>query len=748
MQKKRIGTSLSTSALALTVSSVLPMTGIAADLAEPYQATETQSELELTKAKADVEKTYKVDESSSVKLTQPIADTPRTITVIPSTMLEDQGITSLNDALRNVAGVSTFGGGEGGGGTVTTSDSVSIRGFDASSSIYIDGIRDIGGYSRDMFNYDQVEVIKGASGSIDGRTNGGGSLNLSTKRAQLDDFGSVSGRYDNFDTGRVTADVNKQLSDNTAARFNLVYSDGGDVFDNGRENYETLGLAGSFFYQATPDTDVTLDVFYMDQDNTPILGLPYVTADAAEASGLDEGPIDSSYWSNYYSVDGRDYEDIDTGMITLLVNHKVNDNLSLRSQTRYGSNDKKSVIGRPWWGSDDEAGLLDATKIQSLDEESDLFVTQFDGLFTFEQDNIAHNLVIGAEYAKEKLTSYGLDADYTYTVDGEVVDTPYIDPTNPLNNIEVSGSVVRNGEDTVGDADTIAIYAFDSISIGEQYQLDVNARLDDYEIEGETCSRGTCATGLSADATFFSYGVAFSYMPTENGSIYVSYGNSEEPPGTELALSTSADSNSLDPQDAETMELGTKWELFDGDLLLTAAIFKTTKDVEDSESITDDDGNSSTYYYLTGEQESKGFEIGVVGNLTDNLSISANYAKLDTETTQDLDPDEVGNGLQAAPDDTATVWLSYSAMDDKLNLGGGLYYNSGETYWRQQTAYFTVDAYTTASLMASYQVTPALKVQVNIDNLFDEEYVTDFSAKGHFRPGDPRSFAVYASYNF
>lgn len=713
------------------------------------QAQDVQ-ELAVTEAKTVSEENYKVAETSNIKFTQSVANTPKTINVVSAQMLEDQGVTSLNDALRNVAGVSTFGGGEGGGGVISASDKVSIRGFDARSNIYVDGIRDIAGYSRDLFNYEQVEVIKGASSSLDGRSTGGGSLNLSTKRAHLSSFKSVTGQADSFGTARVTADINQKLSDNAAARVNLLYTDGGDVFDNGEENYQTLGAAVSGFYKVNNDTDLSLDVFLMEQDNTPVLGLPFLTASAAQATGKAEGPISSDLWDQYYSVKGRDFEEVSTQMYTLTINHQLNDTVSLRSQTRLGSNEKQSVLGRPWWNSDDEAHLLNATRTQALDEETDLFVTQLDSIFSFDTGNVSHDLVIGAEYATEEKTSFGVTSNYTYTdANGNTLDNPTIDPFNYSNNILLQGGVERNGENTHGDASTIAFYAFDTIKLGSNLQLDVNARYDSFDISGSACGRRSgCASGLDAEDSFLSYGAAVSYLFSNNGNVYLSYSNAQQPPGTELALSTTSAVNAIDPENAKTLELGTKWELFDQQLLVTAAVFSTTKDVVDSESITDSNGDSVTNYYLTGEQESKGFEIGAVGKLSQNLSLSASFVSLDTEITQDFTAETVGNGLQGAPDETASVWLSYAALEDKLNVGGGLNYNSGETFWRRNTAYFTVDSYTTAYFMASYQFSDALKLQLNVDNLTDEEYVTDYSAKGHFLPGNPRSVSVYAKYSF
>ncbi len=729
------------SALALAVTAALPMVANAAE--EPR-------ELPVTEAAAAEEQGYKVDKASSPKLTQSVADTPKTINIISGDVLEDQGVTSLNDALRNVAGVSTFGGGEGGGGVISANDKVTIRGFDARSSIYVDGIRDVAGYSRDMFNYEQVEVVKGASGSLDGRSTGGGSVNLSTKRAQQDSFGSVSAGYNTFDTKRISADVNEQFSDTVSGRANLLYTDGGDIFDNGEENYQTKAAAGSILFKPTDATGITFDVLMMEQDNVPVLGLPFVTEAAAEATGLAEGPIDSDGWDKVYTVKGRDYEEISTRMYTLVVDHQVADGFALRSQTRIGSNEKESVLGRPWWGSDGDNSLLNATRTQNIDEKNELFVTQLDAIFNIGGDNLSQDIVVGVEYAKEKKTSYGVSADFTYyDAAGNELENPAIDPVNYSNDLTSTGGLTRTGDDATGEGKTLAFYVLDTIKIADTFQIDLNARYDDYELTGDACSRRSgCTEGLDAQESYFSYGAAVSYFVTQNGNVYLGYSNAQQPPGTDLALSTSEDANGMEPESAKTIELGTKWELFDQNLLLSAAIFQTTKDVVDSERVTDSEGNTVTNYYLTGEQKAKGFELGAVGQITDNLSLSANFVKLDTEVTQDIDEESEGNGLQGSPDKTANLWVSYAALEDKLNVGGGLNYNSGETFWRRNMAYYEVDAYTTAYLMASYQATEDLKVQLNVDNVTDKEYVTDYSAKGHFLPGAPRSFALNVKYDF
>lgn len=742
------------STLALAVSATLPLASAHAD---------TEKELSTVEVRGQAATPYKVDEASSVKLTQPIADTPKSISIISGDVLKEQGVTSLNDALRNVGGVSTFGGGEGGGGIISANDRVTIRGFDSSSNIYLDGIRDVAGYNRDLFNYENVEVIKGASGSLDGRSTGGGSVNLSTKRARLDSFGSVSTSYDTLDTKRIALDANQELGTNAAGRLNLLYSDGGDTFDNGIENYETLGAGGSLLFNLGSKTTLHTDVFLMKQDNTPLLGLPFVTERASQGytdsdtntdysgNGLPEGPIASSRRDENFLPSGRDYEEIDTQMFTVELNHAVNNNLTIRNQTRYGKNDKDAVLSRAWWGKKSNAGMLDASFTQIIDQENELFVTQLDALVNFEFAGMRHDLVAGIEYANEKRTTYNHDVSgYKYTdVNGnDVTGNAYIDPTDPAGTaIRVTGKAVRDGTAEDSDANTAALYLFDTIRLHDKLVLDANLRYEDYSLKGSGKRRGRGNSRIDidgkVDTSYLSGGVALTYKPVDNGSFYLGYSDSKQPSNADLQVDKTGEVNELKPQTAKTVELGSKWELFDQRLLLTGAVFQTEKTVLDTEQV-----NNVRKTYLAGEQRARGFELSATGAITDDLSVLASYTKLKTKVTKDLTEQAEGLGLQSSPEDAANLWLSYKALNDALVVGAGVNYNSGETFWRKNKAYYVVDSYVTSNLMASYAATDSLKLQFNINNLTDKDYVTDYSAKGHFMASAPRNYMLGLTYDF
>ncbi|NRA85140.1 MAG: TonB-dependent siderophore receptor [Gammaproteobacteria bacterium] len=704
-----------------------------------------------TTVSGDSSSIFKKEKVSNHKITTSLLDTAKTISVIDAKILSHQGVTSLSDALRNVTGVSTFGAGEGGGGNITTNDKITIRGFSANSNIYIDGVRDVTGYSRDLFNTEQIEVSKGASSSITGKGSSGGVVNMVTKKAKLDNFSSINVMLDDADTKRVTADVNVTLGDKTGLRINALATDGGDKFGNGVEDYQTLAIAPSLFHEFSDKTSLTADVMLMKQDNTPMLGMPFITDDASEQLGIKAGPIDSSLWDKFYGNKQRDFEEVNINVATVVVQHQFSDNISVINQTRFASNDKKSVMGRPILHRDyDRATRIstyynefDTSYTRTLDEENTLFVNQFDLLANFTTGQVDHNLVTGIELYNEEKTTYRLANDIEMTNQYLPIDQP-----NP--NQAYTGSIHREDAPTKVEGTGAALYLLDTMTINKDWIVTAGVRVEDYTAEGSAYMwqriegkwNRILTTGLEAKSTFFSWNAAVNYKPTEQSSVYVSFANSQDPAGGDLAFSgranTVSEINKLDPQDSTNFELGAKIDLFDGDLQLAAAYFVTSKTVKDRD---DEDVT-----YLSGEQEAKGFEFSANGMINENFSILAGYTHQNTEVTKDFSVGKVGNGLSAAPEDTANLWLEY--QQEQLTFALGTQYSSGNTYWRRDRAFYESGSITLIQLMAAYQISNALSVQFNVDNLTDKEFVNDYSARGHFRPGSPRVMKLSMNYVF
>lgn len=717
--------------IAIAVSSALALMSSAALAAE-----QSDIELEQIEVVDTAQDGYVVKSAASAKYTQELVDTPQTINVVNEQVLEDQGITSLEDALRNVSGVSTFGAGEGGGGNVNTTDNVTIRGFDANGSIYSDGIRDVAGYSRDTFNTEQIEVAKGANGTISGKGSAGGSVNLVTKAANLrGDKNSISASYDEGDTARLTGDFNKVLSEDSALRLNLMTEQGGDYWDNGEEEYKSYAIAPSYFTKVSENTDLTINLMHMKQDNTPVIGLPFITETVATQTGLSEGMIAEQYWSNYYGVKGLDFEEVDATTLTAIINHQLNNRWAFRNQTRFGVTETKSIITRPWANSD---GTYSTERASTNFSENQLAVSQFDFLGEIITGSIKHDLVVGAEIYQETQKTPNV------SLDNVVRSQTSYDATNP-GVTTATGSYTVDGYSKDATATGLAAYLSNTATLNDQLQLAGGVRLEKYKIDStQNVGRGSSATSVSAvdKSDLISWHTAINFKPTNNGSIYASFANNQEPNGNNLSLNGRsaeqvAEYTSLDPIESITAEVGTKWELFDDKLLLAAAVFQTRKDVYQT---------VDNVLEASGEQESKGVELSVTGQLTDTVSITATYTHQNAKVTESSSSDDVGDGLSSAPEESASVWLSYKG--EKLGLGLGAEYTSGNDYWRRSEVYFTTGEVTLVNAMASYAFTENLSAQLNISNLTDERYASDYSAKGHFLPGNPRNVKATVKYDF
>jgi catecholate siderophore receptor len=212
---------------------------------------------------------YKVDRSASDKFTAPLLDTPKTVTVIPEEVIEQRGATSLEEVFRTTPGI-TLGAGEGG---TPGADRPLIRGFNAESNIYIDGMRDTGAQTRGTFNLEQVEIVKGPGSAFAGRGSTGGSINLVTKTPKAESFVEGSVTLGTDQTKRATVDANYAVNENVAVRLNVLGHDGEVA---GRDSVEVsqYGFAPSISVGLNGPTRGTLALSHFQTDDTPDYGIP------------------------------------------------------------------------------------------------------------------------------------------------------------------------------------------------------------------------------------------------------------------------------------------------------------------------------------------------------------------------------------------------------------------------------------------------------------------------------------------
>lgn len=696
--------------------------------------------------------TNKVDEVSSPKFTQPLLDTPQTIAIISSQVMQQQQQTTLSQALRNTPGVTML---LGENGNTATGDSIFMRGFDTQGSIYVDGIRDIGTIARDTFNTEQIEVAKGPSGPDNGRGAASGYINMATKVPVAEDFSRSTISYGTGEQGRLTGDVNHAFGGGGAAfRLNVMGQDGGV---DGRDHVEnsSWAIAPSLAFGLGGDTRAYLFGLYTEQDNRPDGGVPTIGLDGFFNSFVPAGVRAPQADRDHFYGSLSDFEDIEASMITARIEHDFNDNVQLRNTSRYGKTEQLYILTgiSPYaaanFPSANPASWTATRSRQIKAQENTLLTNQTNLIATFNTGSIEHSLTTGLEYIDEQQENPG------YTGAGTM---PAANLYNPNARDPVTGrALVRTAAYTDGSTETIGVYVFDTITVGEQWEFTAGLRADDYETEFESVTLtnnvpGPRFTSKSSD-TLVSYKVGALFKPAPNGSVYISHAISQLPPGgANFTLSAGANANNptFDAQESSNLELGTKWELLDNALAVTAAIFRS----ENKDEVIADPLDSTRGLQI-GERRVEGIELGLVGQITDAWQISAGLAKMDTEVLRGT-ATQTGQQINWSPELTFTSWTTYT-LPIGLTIGGGVRYvdtvaravNSTVTPTAPTANLVGAPDYWVIDAMVGYAINDHLSLQLNGYNLADEDYIASLNNSGaRYSPGAPRSALLSFSVDF
>ena len=769
-KKHSSATRLTTTALSSAM--LLASSGLAVAQDEAPKALNT------VKIEADAVKSpYKAETVSSPKFTQPLRDTPQTIQVITNQVFTQQGATTLTEALRNSAGVGTFYAGE--NGNTTTGDAIYMRGFDTSNSLFVDGVRDLGSISRDLFNIEQVEVEKGPAGTDNGRSAPTGAINLVSKQAYLEDAVSGTVTTGTDQQNRVTADINQALSiPGSALRLNLMWQDS-DVAGRDHVNNKRIGIAPSLGFGLDGATRAYVNLLYVEQENipdgyVPTIGLPHWEPQPG-LEQLVRQPVDSE---NFYGM-RDDHDDVTARMATLRIEHDFSDNVTLTNSLRWGETEQDYLLTAFMStggvdGDGNPTGNIRWTDVNDLttytlargtytfkDIKNEIVTDQLNLRVDFTTGTIEHNLSTGVELTREKQTSYGVATTGS---------RPAVNLYNPDWNDTGDLTSSRSGANSEGQTDTVSLYVFDTVKFSEQFLVTGGVRADRYTTEynsNAVCNNGTGRGAVpcngapvgsivntfdgEAEDTLVNWKLGAVYKPVEVASIYANYAISQQPPGgSNFQLSDSAsnaNNPNLDPQKAETFEVGTKWDVYKEALSLNLALFRTDVTNEINSQDLDDEGNPTQ----SGEKVVEGIELSAVGNITENWQITAGYTNMTTEVENGPEIAADGtNNLTYTPDEAFTSWTSYR-FPFGLTIGGGARYTAGlhrGTDGAVGTPAIT-DSYTVIDAVVSYEVTDNLTVRLNAYNLGDEEYVAAINKSGYrYNPGMSRTFLLSADLQF
>lgn len=704
------------------------------------------------KAAATADTSYKADVSANPKLTQPLVDTPQTITVIKKEVLREQGAITLMEALRNTPGI-TLQMGE--NGNTSAGDTFQMRGFSTQSSIFVDGIRDLGAVTRDVFNIEQIEVSKGPAGSDVGRGAASGYINLSSKLPSLEDALSGTAGIDSGETKRVTADLNRKIGQTSAFRLNVLGQEGGLP---GRKviEKELYGVAPSFAFGLGTPTRLYLYSQHMRQDGVPDGGVPSVGLKNYSNSNalLDNAPAPDR--NTFYGF-ASDYEKTDADMATIKLEHDFGNGATVTNTTRWG----KSKMDRILTGinaltpTGDPSNWTISRSRQSVLQENRILgnTTNLKGDFTL--GGLTHSIAAGLEFLSEEQfspTRVGL-GQFSATV----TTPPPANLYNPNRNDPLFGyAPVLNGGYTQGKTDTAALYLFDTIKLNEQWQVNAGIRTEHYNTvtSAATVTNGSLsAARMEKSDNLFSWKAGAVYKPASNGSIYVSYATSQTPPGgasfTLSAADNSINGTTMDPQKTTNVELGTKWDLIEKKLAVTAAAYRTENE---NEFILED--QVANVYSQVGKRRVQGIELGVVGQITPAWNITAGLSSMRAKIIEGTTGNNAaGSNTRWTPDYSATLWTSYK-WSDALTVAGGVRYMDEQKRIVAPGAapgngVPEIPSYAVGDAMLSYQVAKNVAIQLNVYNITDESYVASLNNGGsRLNVGVERSAMLSANFQF
>jgi catecholate siderophore receptor len=686
---------------------------------------------------------YKTDTSASRKITAPLRDTPKSVTVIPQQVIRDTGATSLVDALRTTPGI-TFGAGEGGN---PAGDRPIIRGFNAESDVFIDGMRDPASQSREIFNVESIEVSKGPGSAFTGAGSTGGSLNLVTKTAKLGNSYNGGFTYGSDQTKRTTLDLNQQMTDSSAFRLNLMKHEANVA---GRDDVDVSrwGVAPSFAFGLGTDTRLTVGYYHVETDDMPDYGIP-LTLSPNRSKYVVDKPVHVDR-DNFYGLNSRDYRKSTNDSGTIKLEHDLNDNLTLSNSFRMSRSTLDYVVTNP---DDSKGNVANGTVLRNTKNRNSTsagWVNQTDLSARFDTGFIEHSLVTGIEF------SYQDTHNRPYVVTSAAGTSTTCSPrllasgdctslNNPSPDDSWSGTITEGLAYTDTDTKTAAAYVFDTLKFDEQWSLNLGLRYDNYKTTSSGFATRAPAGNFSRENTsdLVNYQVGLVYKPLPNGSVYAAYSTSSNPGGETSGnggLELTAGNSDLDPERNRNYEIGTKWDFFGDDLSVTAALFRTEKT---NARIDDPDG--ATTQVLDGEQQVNGLELTYAGKITHNWRVYGGYTYMESEVVKTTRPIDEGNHMPSTPRNNFTFWSTYDLMPE-LTVGAGATFvdsqfgnvaNSVEipSYWRYDA-------------MATYRLSKNVDLQLNVQNLTDKRYFDQVLQNHYAHVAAGRTALLSTSFHF
>ena len=639
----------------------------------------------------DIEKTR-----SATKTETPLIDVPQTVTVLSREQLDDQGVESLNDALRYVPGV-VLGQGEG------HRDQITLRGQSTTADFFLDGLRDDAQYYRSLYNIDRVEVLKGANALIFGRGGGGGVINRVSKAPEFNKTRTdLAGGFDSFGGWSLAADLDQPLSENFAARLNATY----EGFANHRDLYHGhfTGIAPTLGWQLGEATRLVLGYEYADDQRVTDRGVPSFAG--SPLHGYDD---------TFFGSPAANHSAVTAHIARARLDHDFSDGLSTNLSGQYAHYDK-------YYGNVYARSPATATTVELEGYNSDTirenWIVQGNLVWQGETAGLGHQLLLGFE-ASDQLT----DAKRSEAAFGAAAASRI---TVPLAQRLTLPTVTfgASSRSSLSKVRALSAYVQDQIDLGELVKVVLGLRYDDFRITSTNRVNSFRATRSDGK---WSPRAGLIIKPRENVSLYASYAKSFLPQSGDQFTVLDATTASLAPEEFRNLEAGVKWDLTER-LTFTAAAFQIDRtNTRANDPITG-------VVVQTGKSRTKGFELAAVGQIAKGLQVTLGYTLQDGEIISTNAAAPAGRALAQLPRHQFSAWGRYD-FTDQLGVAVGAV--------RQSQQFATISnavrlpGFTRIDAALFYKVSAALELQVNVENLTDTDYFPSAHTDHNISTGAP-----------
>lgn len=674
---------------------------------QPKESSDTSTTLptlQVTESRLYEEATGPVDgyvatrSATGTKTDTPLNEVPQSISVITRDEVEARGAQSIGDTLSYTAGV--IGNSN---GLDPRRDFVSIRGFSATELFYRDGLRltafnNQGRTVSEPYGLERIEVLRGPSSVLYGQGGPGGIVNLVSKKPTDIPQGEVRVSTGSNDLNQIATDVSGYLDDQGALKYRFVglLRDANAEIDY-TKNDRTY-LAPSLSWTPNDRTSLTLLAEYKELDT---VGSYYALP---QAGTLDSNPNGEIPRSRFIGEPGTDNFEQTYFSVASLFEHKFNDTVTVRQNTRY--REAETDITNIYVGQ-----LMDDLRTVPRyglrrDENVDAITTDNQLQFDINTQGVDHKILVGVDWQK---------ANNDFTVDLPQGLTP-LDVFNPVYGTSsltwtTQGSASQELEQT-------GLYLQDQIKIDDRWALTLAGR---HDWSSQTDRNRLTNTENKASDKEFTYRAGLAYTADNGLTPYIGYSTSFLP-----VVGQGADGATFEPETAQQYETGIKYLSNDGNLSITGSIFDLTR-----QNVTTSDLNNPGFNQQTGEWRSRGLELEGRASLPVGLDLVASYTYLDLEVTES-NTDNLGKRPTGQPENMANLWANYHFNSGTLNglglgagvryIGSSFYDSANENSLPSTTLFDASMSYDFSSIDASFE---GWRAQVNANNVTDKEYVSD-----------------------